>query len=544
MGTATGELAATEAVAALTSVTSTTESIDSDVPTIETQALERTRVRLERNRDVYAGTEAIRAGGEKYLPRFRGESARHYNARRTISAVFNGYARTVEAIYGIVCEPEPTLGDDMPQELKDMWENVTRDGMHGAVFTRRLVESATVDGFDGILTEYPRREDLDLTRPGVSLAAAVAVRDGTPFDPADIRALGLQPYFILVKADECLPIYRSVNGTKTLVMFIRRQETTEKKGRFGMAPLIRYYVYELVNGRVMYERWTESDGQKVNDIKPTEMKGLKGIPWSPLPLGKKLGDHEYRPLLDDLAFLTLTHHRINTGILSLEENAFVPTKWRVGAPKDKDGNYPELVIGEEEVIEIPMPPQGVTMPNPPVGHLSPPVDVLEPAMKSLENCKAEMGAMGAAFLAPQLVQETAMAKRMDKDAEQASIATISRDVKDCLESAFVFAGQYIGKPSGSISMNADFVGEGVDYQVLQILVTNYQSDRPIVTLEDIRYYLKTGQLPEDFDAADTLGLLALTSKLARDKANAQRDALANITDPSDTTNDTNPGAAA
>jgi hypothetical protein len=84
--------------------------------------------------------------------------------------------------------------------------------------------------------------------------------------------------------------------------------------------------------------------------------------------------------------------------------------------------------------------------------------VLEPAKWSLDNCKAEMGAMGAAFLTPQPAQETATAHRMDATAEQANVGTMSRDTKDCLESAFGFAGQYIGQPGGSITMSNDFTG--------------------------------------------------------------------------------------
>jgi hypothetical protein len=536
---ATGEAAATDLAASRTPTATTAESFESDVPTIETAAYARTKARLGRNRDVFDGTEAIQAAGTKYLPQFNGESAAHYDARRTISAVFNGFSRTVDAIEGLVCEPEPTLSKDMPAPLVVMWENADGAGMHGAVLTRRLVRSSTVDGFAGILTEYPRVSEADLTRQGVSAAARVALAEGKPFDGADVAAMGLRPYFILVKVDECLPIYETVNGKRTLVMFIRRYTMSTRKGQFGRTSELVHDVYELTANGVMFERWVDVDGKRTKKDGPTKMRNLTAIPWSPLALGKQKGDHEYKPTLDDLAFLTITHHRIATGILSLEEAAFVPTKWRVGAPKDNKGNYPELVVGSEHVIEIPMPPPGVSLPNPPVGYLSPPVDVLEPAKWSLDNCKAEMGAMGAAFLTPQPAQETATAHRMDATAEQANVATMSRDTKDCLESAFGFAGQYIGQPGGSITMSNDFTGAGIDAQVLAILVTNYQSDRPIVTLEDVRHYLKTGQLPEGFDPDNTLGLLALTAQLAKDKAEAARAALtaptADATNPADPT---------
>ncbi len=525
---ATGEMIATELEASRTPTTAIAEELESSVPTIETAAHQRTAVRLERNRDVYDGTEAIQAK-PKYLPQFEGELDADYHARRTISAVFNGFARTVDAVEGLVCEPEPVLAKDMDPTLIAMAENVDGKGTHLAVFTRRLVRAATVDGFAAILTEMPRVTEKDLRKPGVSLAARVALAEGRDFDTSDAKALELRPYFILVKVDECLPVYETVNGKSTLVMLIRRYTKTERKQRFGRTSTLIHDVYELTSdGTVTFERWADLDGKRELKEGPTVMRNLKAIPWSPLALGKQKGEHEYKPTLDDLAFLTLTHHRIATGILSLEENAFVPTPWRVGAPKDKHGNYPKLVRGMGNVNEIPMPPEGVTLPNPPLGHTSPPVEVLDPAKWSLGNCKAEMGAMGAAFLTPQPVQETATAHRMDATAERANVSVISRDTKDCIESAFGFAGQYINKPAGSITMNNDFVGAGVNQQILAVLVTNYQSDRPIVTLEDVRHYLKTGQLPEGFDPDDTLGLLALTAQNAQDKANARRDALAAI----------------
>lgn len=528
MATATAELAATERAASRARAVTQGESIESDVPTIETAAYARSVPRWQLVRDVYDGTEAIRAGGTTYLPAFKGETDALYEARKTISSVFNPFARTIDATTGVVCDPEPVLSDGMPKVLVDMWENVDGAGMHGAVFLRHLVTAAMIDGYAGILTEYPRPKDIDLARPGVSAAAAIAVETGSEFDASDIKALGLRPYFILVKADEVRTVYSTVNGKRTLTMLIRKTNTSEKKGRFGIKTTTRYDVYELIeDGTVTHERWTvdTAGGTPTLELPAARMRNLTGIPWSPLALGKKKAENEYRPTLLDLAYLTLTHHRIATGILSLEENAFVPTKWRVGAPKDpKTGKYPELVLGHANVIEIPLPPAGVTMPNPPVGHLSPPVDVLDPAMKSLENCKAEAGAMGAAFLTPQPVQETATAARMDATAEKSNISLVSRDSKDCVESAFSWAGQYVKETAGSVALNTDFVGQGIDAAFVERVAKAYVDGA--VTIEEYRYALVTGKLPEDFKADDTKDLLAEQAAKEAERVNAAADATA------------------
>lgn len=486
------------------------ESLESAVPSIETGAQRRTVDRIKKCRDVYQGTEAIRAEAETYLPRFTGESDALYDARSTIAALFNGYARTVLAAVGLLCEPEPVLAEDMPQPLVDMWENVTGDGMHGAVFTRHLFTAAMVDGFAGILTEYPRATDPRIDRSRASAAATVALETGAELDASDVQALGLRPYFILVRVDECLPVYESVNGRRTLVLFIRKETATERKGRFGLESRTRYRVYELnKNGTVTYERWSVAQGgdKPVKDEGPTVMQNLKGIPWSPLPAGEKLGENEYKPTLLDLADLTLTHHRIATGILSLEETAFVPSLVRVGAKPDQDGNYPSIETGSGNTIEAPA-IEGVPTP---LYYLSPPVTVLEPGMKSLENCKAEMGAMGASFLAPEpRAQETATAHKMDASAERATIGTVSRGGQDCLESAFGFAGQFIGEKAGSVKVNKDFVGEGVDPALATVMITAYQAD--LFTIEELRTFLSTGQLPENFKADDAKAIAKILAR--------------------------------
>jgi hypothetical protein len=483
------------------------DPLDSSTPNIETPAYQRSVPRWQKVRDVFQGTEAVRARGETYLPQFAGESDTLYDARRTIAGLFNGFARTVLAAVGLLCDPEPVLGDDMPQPLVDLWENVDGAGTHGAVQARHLTTAALLDGFAGLFTDYPRANDPRIDRSKASLAATVALETGAELDEADMKAMGLRPYFIVMKADEVLPIYETVNGKRTLVLFIRRESVMERKGKFGFENVTRYRVYERQpGGSVTYERWSvvQGGGTPTKDEGPLPMRNVKGIPWSPLVTGEQIGENEYKPTFLDLADLTITHHRIATGILSLEEQACVPTMVLVGRSKNDDGTYDDVPTGPSNVIDIPI-MEG--MPAVPAFFLSPPVDVLEPAMKSLENCKAEMGAMGATFLAPEpRAQETATAHRMDAAAERATISSVSRALKDCLESAFGFAAQFMKLTAGSVTVNTDFVGEGVDPVLLAQVIAAFQAG--LLTMEETRHFLQTGQFPETCDAEDTRKVLA------------------------------------
>lgn len=475
-----------------------TEDMAADVPTIQTAAYQRGSLRWRVCRDLMTGLEAIRAGGTLYLSQYPNEIDSRYDTRRLIAGLFNAFARTVQAAVGIILQQEPVLGEDMPQRLVAMWENADGADTHGSVLARRLATAGLVDGAAGLLTEYPRANDPRIDRSKASLAATVALDTGAPLDAADEVALGLMPYFILTKADEVLPVYETVNGRRTLVLLVRREVSHERKGRFGFASVTRYRVYQLTGRFVTYERWTETHGVPARDEGPTLMRNLTGIPWSPLLIGEELGPNEYKPALMDLADLCIEHHNIKTNILSLESLACVPTPVRIGA-QATDGEYPPLILGPGNTIEAPATP-GVTTP---VYWLSPPVDVLAPAKESLANCKAEIGAMGAAFLTPQPQQETAAAKRMDASADAASVTSLSRAVKDCLEAAFGFAGQYIREVAGSVSLGQELTGEGVDPQIAAVIWNAVAADK--LPIEAFVSYITTGALPDDIQQQiDTL----------------------------------------
>jgi len=496
------------------------ETMASDIPTIETPAYRRSLPRWTFCRDFLIGTEAIQEQ-PAYLPQFQHESDTMYLARRTISALFNGFARTVQATVGLLTEQPPVLSKDMPQPLVDMWENVDGAGTHGDVFTGDLAQAGAVDGYAGIITEYPRAGDPSIDWSKASLAARMALANGTKMDSSDEAALGLHPYFILCRADEVRCTYETVAGKRTLVMLIRREAAVERVGRFGQKGVLRHRVYQMANRVVTYELWTQVDGGAITRTEgPTVMRNLTNIPWSPFAPGQWIGPNEYKPTFMDLAFLNATHHRIQTGILSLEELAFVPTPVRIGASPNAEGVYPPIIFGPGNTLEAPA-VQGV--PNP-IYWLSPDTAVLEPGMQSLLNCKLEMATAGASFLAPQQQnsRETAAANRMDRGAEVATITTFAHRLKDCLESAFGFAGQYMKLDAGEVTLNAEFSGEGVSAPLLTVMVQAYQADA--LTLQELRHLLQTGQLPEEFRASDVLGVLtqiADKAKAAQELASAK-----------------------
>lgn len=478
------------------------ETTVGDDPSVPSAAYRRMEPRWTKCRDVMVGTEAIRAGGTDYLPQLEGETDDGYDVRSVLAAFYNAYARTVQATVGMLLEEEPTLGDDMPAEVVELWENIDAAGTHGAVFARRLATAGLVDGYAGVLTEHSKRPV-------------------GPLSEDDEKRLGLRPYLLLFRAHDIYRmLYETVNGVRTLVLLILRETVTERVGKFGVKTVEQFRIYTNDKGTIEYQLWKSAGAGAPPQLDegPSVVPNLTEIPWSLFVAGEELSPGEYKPPLIDLADLNLQYHASLTNHLSLQTLAYVPTPVRIGAKVDQStGEFPELVLGPRQTIEAPV-IEGVAQP---IYWTSPPVDVLGPGERTMTQTKAEMGSMGASFLAPETrAAETAEGKRIDSAAQRATIATVARALKDCLESALGFMAKYRRQEGGSVTLNDNFTGEQVDPQYLRVLVEAYQAENPAVKLEELRHVLQTGQLPEDFDSADITDLLVEAE--AKRQAKAER----------------------
>lgn len=493
-----------------------------DNPAVTHPAYARMRVRWEKCRALMLGSEAIRDGQETFLPRYASESDDDYAIRVQAAALYNGFSRVVLASVGMLLQHEPELGADMPQPIKDFWENVDGAKTHGAVFTADMVMNAIVDGSGGILTDYANPDSAALDRSKAS-AAAVA---GVELSGDDEQLLGLRPYWIYFKADDVIkPIYQTVNGVKTLVLLILRESIDERKGQFGVMGVVRYRVYTNDNGVIRFQLWKVP----LNEVRPVlaepprQMQNVTKIPWSPLRTGRKLSDVETVPPLMDLAELNLQHHRVQTNLISLEDLACVPTQVRIGAQPNEEGKYPAITLGPRSTIEAPK-LDGVAKP---VYWHSPDVTVLEPARKTLEATEAAMGAMGLAFLAPQTrATETAQAKRIDSTAQNATLATVGRATQDCLEMASGFVGDFLQVKAGSIAVNNEFENLMLDAPtMLAYIAAVATAGFPPRLL--VEAWQAGGRIPDSIDVEALLTEMETNLAAAADaKAQAQSDALA------------------
>ncbi len=459
------ERAATDAAAALVSTVATGDSDPNRVDTPH-PAYARMRERYTLCRAAAAGTQAWQALDRKVLPQMEGESDENYEVRKQIAALHPGFEKAVDVGVGLLLENEPVPDKDASGDLLAFWDDVTGDGTHAALFFDDLVTAAMIDGESGIFTDYTRSTDPTLDR---SKASAAAV-PGAALDAADTQALGLRAYWVLVKADEIIkPVYQTIGGVKTLVLFVRKEVVEELVEPYGIRTVTKYRAYQLVGEKVCCQVWTQRDGQQepVKDGERVLIQNQTSIPWSPLRGGPRVGQNETRPPLMSLLYLVLQYHQILTNSLSLQSLACVPSIVRIGAQMDQTTKkYPPIRLGPRETIEAPH-VQGVPEP---VYWLSPDVTVLQPAEESLTRTETLMGVASGSFLAPdKRAAETEKSKQMANRAGNATLGGIGRRLQDTIELAMLHVDRFqrgAAATGCSVTVNLDFEDAMMDANVM------------------------------------------------------------------------------
>lgn len=426
------------------------------------------KARRDRVRMLWDGTEAVRNAGEDALPKYDGESDADYEKRRDLSGVHPALGETVEVSVGLLLTQPPTLDADVPDVLREWWENVDARGNAGPVFCTQLCTDGLLDGMVGIFTDMP------------------TVQGRTDLDVARAKELGLRPWWIPVLADDVfMEVYDAVDGADRLVLFIRREVTTKRLGDFGIETVYRYHVYEDVSGRIT-ARTYETDRA---DARPTLVQNSEvvlekqpEIPWSPIVGGRILSDGTISPPLHELAFLVLEHHFVKTGRLSLASLAFAPTMVVINAPRGKDGSDPDINTGPRAVIHARFAP-GESIPANPVYYTQPDVGVLTPAKDMLENIEGAMSIAGRGFLSPdKRGVEAAKSKQLSNRAGNASLSRFAGRLQDALPRSLQHVANYYGLgplSAGGITVSRTFEEALMESDVMNAYAKLVESGLPV-----------------------------------------------------------------
>lgn len=473
-------------------------------------------------RDLMASTATIQNAGTKYLPKHPGEDQSDYEVRKKKAEVFRAFARTVEAAVGMIHAVPVTLGKDADATAKQDWEDIDCQGTHGEVLARHLTEDGIVDGFAGILVDYPP------IPPGVTLNAR------------EEEELGIRPFWVKILRHqiiswmvevpnwtELLKAYAAGAITAAAVRAFAKQtvlrqvvihEPTEQRdGEFGRRVADRYRILTLTAEGVTFRvvEAVTANGM-VTDFKEIASGAMTGANRQPLPAiplamyyaGRKSGAFVADPPLLPLAELNIGHYQVSADRRYLMSICHAPTLVITGID-DKDENGKPRVFKTGPNRALILPPE-----NAKADWIAASSDALATSKEEKEDLVRQMAAVGMSFLAKDRrgVEETARGREIDDAAENATHATAARGLQDCLEAAWVFHAAYRGITPPSIEVNTSYAASNVDPQIAGLLWQAVLVDR--LDMETFLAYVRTGDLPENLDP-NAEALLSAAREAAR-----------------------------
>lgn len=381
------------------------------------------RIRLMNT--LMGGTEAMRAAGELYLPRYHAESLDNWRVRLQRATLLNYFQRTVESLVGRPFSKPVLIGDDMPPVLVSYAEDIDQQGTHLNVFCRRSFRDGLMKGLTHILVDYPN-----------ILPAETPTK-------ADESALGARPYFVPIKNEDLIAAYAEVQNGVEVLTHVRIRELQTMQSGYDEVTTERIRVLEP--GR--WELWQKGS-------KKWEMveEGVTSLPV--IPLVTFYADREdfmvARPPLTDLGDLNISHWQSNSDQI----NVLTVTRFPIlaGAGVDEgDGVEGELKIGPNQYLTT-RDHQGKFYY---VEHTG---KAIEAGRTHLEDLKQEM-----AVMVLELLQRpgniTATARAIDTAENHSNLQAMVLMYADVVERAFQYAAMWLGmKPeeAGSISINTDF----------------------------------------------------------------------------------------
>jgi hypothetical protein len=430
--------------------------------------------------DVLGGQDTIKAKGETYLPKEPAEDDEDYKRRLARSIFFEDPRDCTINLSGIVFRKKPTLGEDVPEFLRELYENIDNAGTHGDVFLQRLFE----DGFFGhafIVVEQPPQD------PNVRTAA-------------DEIAAGNRSYWCLRQAKDAVNFRPLIMRGKTQIGQISFKECTkEADGRFGEKEVVRYRVYLLDElGNAQWEVWreiekTDAQGKKevvLEDSGPILTK--RGRPMKRLPIavhyGEREGFLESRPPLKGIADISVSIYQKYSDLSNIEHFTCVPVLVIIG----DDDQKKTLVMGGNRAIFLPLGADAkfLQVDGKSIEHLE----------RDLDNLNKRLVAKGLDFVNDDhYVPPTATEVILSYTERTSKLAKMVRSLIDCAEEALDITAEMEGlDEGGSITVGVDETSLTLSPEQMRIL--SDMNEKGQLSLQTLWSILdRADQLPDDFD---------------------------------------------
>ncbi len=469
-----------------------------------------------RARDVFAGEDAVKLAGERYLPKLDSQSDDQYKAYRARAAFFNATARTADGFVGLILRREATVklpepGTGVGKALANFADDADMLGTTLNAYAKNVVSEVIAVGRAGTLIDWE----------------------------ADVEQ---RAYAVLYSAEQIIN-WRTerVNGRNVLTLLVLAEtaEQVEVDDPFVVKPVEQLRVLRLVKALAKGDGMKPSWSYQVEIWQKRANKDRRKPEWvlittrTPLRLGQPLplipfvfhGPRHSLPLVDklplaDIIAVNLDHYRLDADYKHGLHFTALPTAWVSGFDKSAT-----LRIGSSTawVSEAP----GAT-----AGFLEFTGQGLTTFERAMDRDERLMAVLGTRMLeAQKRVGETAEAIELRQSGENSVLSTVSLSVSDSLTQMLRWVywwnsteetPEAIGEDKVLVQLNTDFTARGMSSDELTAVVAAWQAGA--ISRETMFELFRKGEvLPAGRTNSEESQLVAsgqVTNKIAPPEAGA------------------------
>ncbi|MEO8837560.1 MAG: DUF4055 domain-containing protein [Herbaspirillum sp.] len=371
------------------------------------------------------GTMALRAAGERYLPKWPMEDQKSYDFRLKTSTLYNAFARTIENMAG---KPfiEPVKWTDVDPIVEEWFDNFDLCGRNLHVFAQDVFRHGLKDGLTHVLVDYP---------PTVDETGAQLYKT-----KSEEATAGVRPYAIHIKQSQILGFISTfINGAETLTQVRILESVDEPDGDFGTKSVSQVRV--LTPGA-----WQTYRKAPTSDDWLLDKEGSTSLDFIPLATfyTRRTGFMTATPPLNDLADLNIKHWQSSSDQDSILHVARVPILAISGVNDDT-----KIEVGAKSALMLPI---GATVQY--VEHTG---AAISAGRDSIEDLQSQMESMGAELLIVRPGARTATETAIDTAQSQCQLSAMVESFEDFLDQTVDTMATWVGLPDqGDIDVFDDF----------------------------------------------------------------------------------------
>ncbi|KAA0970300.1 DUF4055 domain-containing protein [Aureimonas fodinaquatilis] len=422
-----------------------------------------------RNRDAVAGQEAIKAGGELYLPRPNAADASDENRARYDRYLERAlwYAspeRTKNSLIGAVFRKGPEKQELVPQ-IEYLAEDADGAGVSLEQLAKHVVGEQLEVGRIGILVDYPAAEE------GLS--------------EEQVRRRNLRATLALYDTESIINWrVAKVGGRLVLTLVVLKElQQTEDDG-YAVETEEVYRVLKLEDGHYVQRLFNSKEEQIGEDIEPRNAAGQR---WTEIPF-VVIGSENNRADVDRAPLTHLCNHAVAYWQTSADhrENLYTHGQLTLGIASDL--SVEDWASANPKGVQVGA-PVGIFLGSGGSFHTASAPESTS-LSKALEDLRAEMAELGAQIITKGGQAQTAEAARIDASAESSVLSNLVGNASEGLEQALEWAAEFMGGDPTAVlfTLNQEFFDEALDPQTRTVMLQ--ELDRGLIAKKDYRASLR------------------------------------------------------